>query len=78
VLSGSSVSGDTVAIGQIYELRLSAVSLKGNTTITRQMAVRVTGDPAKPLWILDEPEEIADLRDTREACARLNKEEGRS
>jgi general secretion pathway protein K len=73
ILSAGIVGG---AAGQpdFYEVTEEATDEASHITLTRQVVLRMTGDPRQPFWILSVTSPVPSISDAKAACHRLKQQ----
>lgn len=70
-LTSAGVVGGSAGRPDLYEVTETAKDEESQTTLTRQVVLRITGDPRHPIWILSEVSPAPDAVEAQAACTRL-------
>jgi hypothetical protein len=67
-------SGQAIVSGEIFEITADAKAHDATSSVLKQVIVRITGNPAHPVWTLAENVPAIDPKTAQAACDRLREQ----
>jgi Tfp pilus assembly protein PilX len=65
-------SGQAIVSGEIFEITADAKARDATSRVLKQVIVRITGNPAHPVWTLAENTPAIDPKTAQDACDRMH------